>query len=463
MATDATAIDTQPSSAEQAAGLDPQLVQDITLSLEEQHRFESRLLVEALNPAELADLLQLLRGDLRERFVEYLRPDFDPAVLPELEEDIRNDIAEQLGTKTIARAIVRLESDDALSLMTSLTETMQRSVMQAVPSELRELLEEGLAFPEESAGRLMQRDFVAVPAFWSVGEIIDFMREADDLPADFYDIFVVDPRHRAIGKVPLNRLLRSQRPVRISEFMIEDIVTVPGTMDQEDVAFLFAQHDLVSAPVVDDVGRLIGTITIDDIVDVIHEEAEEDIMGLAGVKNDDLYAAVLETGRSRFSWLFLNLITAVLASIVIGFFEATLEQIVMLAVLMPIVASMGGNAGTQTMTIAVRALATHELTPANAMRILGKETLVGCYNGAAFAILIGLVVWLWAGSWMIGAVMAAAMVVTLILAGLAGMLIPLGLDRTGIDPAIASSVILTTVTDVVAFSVFLGLAATILL
>jgi len=245
--------------------------------------------------------------------------------------------------------------------------------------------------------------------------------------------------------------------------MIEDIVTVPGTMDQEDVAFLFAQHDLVSAPVVDDVGRLIGTITIDDIVDVIHEEAEEDIMGLAGVKNDDLYAAVLETGRSRFSWLFLNLITAVLASIVIGFFEATLEQIVMLAVLMPIVASMGGNAGTQTMTIAVRALATHELTPANAMRILGKETLVGCYNGAAFAILIGLVVWLWAGSWMIGAVMAAAMVVTLILAGLAGMLIPLGLDRTGIDPAIASSVILTTVTDVVAFSVFLGLAATILL
>ncbi|MBT5459158.1 MAG: magnesium transporter, partial [Rhodospirillaceae bacterium] len=231
----------------------------------------------------------------------------------------------------------------------------------------------------------------------------------------------------------------------------------------EEVAFLFGQQDLVSAPVVDDVGRLIGTITVDDVLDVIQEEAEEDIMRLGGVGDDDLYADAMETGRSRFSWLFLNLITAVLASIVIGIFEGTLEQIVMLAILMPIVASMGGNAGTQTMTVAVRALATKELTSANTARILGKEVLVAVYNGILFAVLIGLVAWFWSGSWSIGMVMAAAMIITLIVAALAGMLIPVGLARTGIDPAIASSVFLTTITDVVAFSVFLGLAAWLLL
>jgi magnesium transporter len=407
----------------------------------------------------LADLLQLLRPELRGRLVDYLRPDFDPEILPELEEHVREDVAEHLGTRALARNIARLETDDALELISSLQEDKQRQVFQAIPSALRATLEEGLAFPEDSAGRLMQRDFVAVPAFWSVGETIDYLREADNLPHEFYDIFVIDPRHCAVATVALSHVLRNKRPIKIIDITEPDLVTVPANMDQEEVAFLFRQQNLVSAPVVDDAGRLIGTITIDDVVDVINEEAEEDIMRLGGVRTDDLYSAALETGRSRFSWLFLNLITAVLASIVISFFEATLEQIVMLAILMPIVASMGGNAGTQTMTVAVRALATKELTSANAFRVMRKEALVGVYNGLIFAFLVGLVAWFWSGSRSVGAVMAAAMIITLLIAALAGMIIPLGLSRTGIDPAIASGVFLTTVTDVIAFSAFLGLAA----
>ena len=459
MAEPETASEDVSVPAEEILGLRPEVVSSVTEALDDEHRFESRLLVEQLRAPELADLLQLLRPELRKRLVDYLRPDFDPEILPELEDDVRDDVAEQLGTRALARNIARLESDDALELISSLQEEQQRQVFQAIPTALRATLEEGLAFPEDSAGRLMQRDFVAVPAFWSVGETIDYLREADNLPNEFYDIFVIDPRHRAVGSVALSHVLRNKRPVKIADIAEPDLVTVPAHMDQEDVAFLFSQQDLVSAPVIDDAGRLIGTITVDDVLDVIYEEAEEDIMRLGGVRTDDFYAAAMETGRSRFSWLFLNLITAVLASVVIGFFEATLEQIVMLAILMPIVASMGGNAGTQTMTVAVRALATKELTGANAMRVLGKEALVGVYNGFLFALLIGLVAWFWSESWTVGAVMAVAMVITLVIAALAGMIIPLGLSRTGIDPAIASGVFLTTVTDVVAFSAFLGLAA----
>jgi magnesium transporter len=459
MADPEAAKENVPVQAEDILGLSADVVSSITEALDDEHRLESRILVEPLRAPELADLLQLLRPELRGRLVDYLRPDFDPEILPELEEHVREDVAEHLGTRALARNIARLETDDALELISSLQEDKQRQVFQAIPSALRATLEEGLAFPEDSAGRLMQRDFVAVPAFWSVGETIDYLREADNLPHEFYDIFVIDPRHCAVGTVALSHVLRNKRPIKIIDITEPDLVTVPANMDQEEVAFLFRQQNLVSAPVVDDAGRLIGTITIDDVVDVINEEAEEDIMRLGGVRTDDLYSAALETGRSRFSWLFLNLITAVLASIVISFFEATLEQIVMLAILMPIVASMGGNAGTQTMTVAVRALATKELTSANAFRVMRKEALVGVYNGLIFAFLVGLVAWFWSGSRSVGAVMAAAMIITLLIAALAGMIIPLGLSRTGIDPAIASGVFLTTVTDVIAFSAFLGLAA----
>ena len=388
-----------------------------------------------------------------------LRPRFDPEILPELDDKVRDEVVEQLGTASLAAAIAGLKNDDALYLISSFGEGKQRQVMSAIPAALRARIEEGLAFPEDSAGRLMQRDVVAVPAFWTVGETIDYLRENEDLPEDFYDLFVVDPRHRPAGTVPLNRILRAKRPVHIADLMVSEGVTIPVNMDQEEVAYVFSQHNLVSAPVVDDSRRLVGAITVDDVVDVIHEEAEEDLMHLGGVREGDLYDAVVETGKSRFSWLFLNLATAILASVVIAFFADTIERIVMLAVLMPIVASMGGNAGTQTLTVAVRAIATKELTPANAWRVLGKEVLVGAFNGVLFAVLLGIIAWAWSGDPGIGVVIAAAMIVTMVVAGLAGTAIPLGLSRTGIDPAIASGVFLTTITDVIAFLAFLGLAA----
>ncbi len=455
--------DAPPVQAEDLLGLSPALVRDVDHGLEEDRAEEVARLIERLHYAELADLLQLLSPDRRHRLIEQLRAGFDPEILPELDDTVRDEVVELLGTETIATAIAKLESDDALTLISTLEESRQHQVMHAISTALRDILEQGLAYPEDSAGRLMQRDFVVVPAFWTVGETIDFLRESETLPNEFFDIFVVDPRHRAIGKVALSLVLRNKRPVRIADIMAAGIVSVPVTMDQEEVAFIFSQQDLLSVPVVDAGGRMIGVITIDDVVDVIHEEAEEDIMRLGGVREDDLYEAVIDTGRSRFSWLFLNLFTAVIASLVIGIFADTIERIVILDVLMPIDASMGGNAGTQTLTVAVRALATKELTQSNALRVISKEVLVGVFNGVMFAALIGVIAWFWSGDVAIGAVMAAAMIITMIAAGLVGTAIPIGLSRTRIDPAIASGVILTTVTDVVAFAVFLGLAAWFLL
>ena len=455
--------DVLPVQASDLLGLNPDVIRDAIIALDSDDGTAIHEIVEPLHPAEIADLIEMLRGAMRTQLVELLRPKFDPEILAELDETVRDEVAEQLGTETIAKAIAALDSDDALNLISTLEETKQRRVLHAISFALRSMLEEGLAFPEESAGRLMQREFVAVPAFWSVGEVIDFLRESDDLPDDFYDVFVVDPRHRLIGYVALNRVLRSKRPVKVRDIMIDEFVSVPVKMDQEEVAYVFAQQNLVSAPVVDDSERLIGVITIDDIVDVIHQEAEEDIMRLGGVQEDDLYAAVLDTGKARFSWLFVNLITAVLASVVIGLFQGTLEQVVMLAVLMPIAASMGGNAGTQTLTVAVRAIAMKELTTANAVRVMSKEVLVGTFNGLLFALIIGVIAYIWSGSVGIGGVVAAAMVITMIIAGLAGAAIPLGLSRTRFDPAIASGVFLTTVTDVVAFLAFLGLGTWFLL
>jgi len=451
--------DVLPVQAADLLGLNPDVIRDAIIALDSDDGAAILEIVEPLHPAEIADLIEMLRGPMRTQLVELLRPKFDPEILSELDETVRDEVAEQLGTETIAKAIAALDSDDALNLISTLEETKQRRVLHAISFALRSMLEEGLAFPEESAGRLMQREFVAVPAFWAVGEVIDFLRESDDLPDDFYDVFVVDPRHRLIGYVALNRILRAKRPVKIRDIMIDEFVSVPVQMDQEEVAYVFAQQDLVSAPVVDQSERLIGVITIDDIVDVIHQEAEEDLMRLGGVQEDDLYAAVLDTGKARFMWLFVNLITAVLASVVIGLFQGTIEQVVMLAVLMPIAASMGGNAGTQTLTVAVRALAMKELTTTNAFRVLSKEVLVGTFNGLLFAVIIGVIASIWSGSIAIGAVMAAAMVITMIIAGLAGAAIPLGLSRTRFDPAIASGVFLTTITDVVAFLAFLGLGA----
>ncbi len=425
-------------------------------------------LIAPLHYADVADLLEHLSAEERHALIDVIRDDFDAEILSELDETVRDEIIEWLGIADVAAAVAELESDDAVQIIEELDEAEQRKVLEAIPAGERTLIEEGLAYPEDSAGRLMQRELVTVPSFWNVGQTIDFMRqsadlEEDALPAVFYDIFVVDPAHRPVGAVPLSRLLRTRRPVPVTEIMDAEMKLIPVETDQEDVAFLFRQRDLVSAPVVDDGGRLVGAITIDDVVDVIHEELEEDIMRMGGVREDDLYSAAVDTTRSRFSWLVVNLATAILASLVIGFFEATIEQIVALAVLMPIVASMGGNAGTQTMTVAVRALAMKELTPTNTMRVIGKELLVGGFNGILFAALTGAVAWVWFGSPALGVVIALAMIINMVVAGLAGTTIPLVLERAGIDPAVASGVVLTAITDVVGFFGFLGLAALILL
>jgi len=424
-------------------------------------------LVQPLHYSELADLLEHLSTEERQSLVDVIGGDLDVDVLSELDDTVRDEIIERLGVDYVAAAVTELETDDAVQVVDNLDEADQKQVLDAIPLGDRALIEAGLAYPEDSAGRLMQREVVTVPEFWTVGETIDFMREQTDegssLPEQFYDIFVVDPQFKPLGSIPLSRLLRGKRPERAADIMTSEMKLIPVDMDQEDVAFLFRQRDLVSAPVINEAGRLVGAITVDDVVDVIDEEHEEDIMRMAGVREDDLYDAAVDTVRSRFSWLLVNLGTAILASVIIGFFEATIDQIVALAVLMPIVASMGGNAGTQTLTVTVRALAMKELTTTNALRVIGKELIVSGFNGVLFAVLTGAVAWFWFDSSSIGIVIAMAMVVNMAVAGLAGTTIPLFLERNGIDPAVASSVLLTTITDVVGFAAFLGLAAWLLL
>ncbi|MBK8909278.1 MAG: magnesium transporter [Rhodospirillales bacterium] len=458
----------RPDGAGEGFELESTFIDAVADALQRDDRAQLHDLIADVHDADVADLLQSLDGERRRDFVEATRADFRPQVLAELNETVRDEVMEVLGPQETAAALTALETDDAVLVLSELGAAEQRQLLDEIPAEERALIEEGLGYPEYSAGRLMRRELVAVPTFWSVGETIDYLRHAADqednvLPQEFHDIFVVDPAHRPAGALNLSRLLRTRRPVPVTDIMETEIRVIATDTDQEDVAFLFRQRDLTSAPVVDRGGRLVGVITIDDVVDVIDEEHEQDFMSLGGVAHDDLYRATIDTARSRFTWLMVNLGTAILASLVIGAFASTIEQIVALAVLMPIVASMGGNAGTQTLTVAVRALATKELTPANAARVVSKELLVGVLNGSLFAVAAAAVAWLWFGSAGIAAVIALAMVANLVVAAFAGATIPLLLERYGVDPAIASGVFLTTVTDVVGFFAFLGLAALLLL
>jgi magnesium transporter len=411
-----------------------------------------------LHESELGDLLEAISAPQRQALVALLGDDFDFSALTEVDEAIRLEIVGALPNARIAEALGDLDSDDAVYILEDLDEADQREILAALPFTERVRLRRSLDYPEDTAGRRMQTEFVAVPPFWTVGQTIDYMREEEDLPDHFSQIFVIDPTFKLVGGVDLDRILRTKRQARIEDVMEETRYRIDAEMDQEEAAQLFEQYDLLSAAVVDENERLVGVLTIDDVVDVIHEEADEDIKRLGGVGDEELSDNIISTVRSRFSWLLINLATAILASWVISLFDATIEQMVALAVLMPIVASMGGNAGTQTMTVTVRALATRDIDIYNAGRVIRREAAVGLINGALFAAIIGLVAGFWFASSGLGGVIAAAMVVNMLAAALAGILLPLLLDKIGADPAIASAVFVTTVTDVVGFFAFLGLA-----
>ena len=412
-----------------------------------------------LHESELGDLLEALDPEQRQRLVELTGDKFDLTSLTEVDEAIRLEIVDAMPNEQIAEAFRDLDSDDAVFILEDMEEADQEEILAKIPVQERVGLQRALDYPEDSAGRRMQTEFIAVPPFWSIGQTIDYMRETEDLPDRFSEIFAIEPTFRLAGAVELDKLLRSKRETKIEDILSENLHAIPATMDQEEAALVFEQYDLLSAPVIDENERLVGVLTIDDVVDVIQQEAEEDIKRLAGVGDEELSDNVLETTRSRFTWLFANLITAIVASMVIGLFNATIEQMVALAVLMPIVASMGGNAGTQTMTVAVRALSMRDIDTYNARRIIRRESLIGLINGFVFAVLIGLIATFWFGSQLLGIVIAVAMVINMFFAALAGILIPLGLQKAKIDPAIASSVFVTTVTDVVGFFAFLGLAS----
>ncbi|MET0569635.1 MAG: magnesium transporter, partial [Hyphomicrobiaceae bacterium] len=390
--------------------------------------------------------------------IQALGANFDPEVLSELDAGVRDQLFEALPKDFLARAVAQLETDDAAYVLEGLEEVEKQDLLARMPAGDRAALERNLEYPEETAGRLMQTDFVAVPPFWTVGQVIDHMRETEDLPETFSDIFVVDPAYRVLGSVDLSRLLRTKRQVAIETIMDRDRHVISATADQEEIAREFERYDLKSAPVADEHGRLVGAVTVDDVVEVIQEETEEDLRRLAGVGDESLADSVINTVRNRIQWLALNLVTAMLSASVIKLFDASIEQMVALAVLMPIVASMGGNAATQTMAVAVRALATRELGRVNARRVILREASVGLINGFVLATLLALVVYVVFGRGTLGIVIAAAMIFNLFAAALAGILIPLGLERLGFDPAVASGVFVTTVTDIVGFFAFLGLA-----
>jgi magnesium transporter len=412
---------------------------------------------------DLADLIELLDPEARIALIQALGPAFDYEVLSELEEGVRDQLSEALPNELLARAVTELDTDDAAYILEGLEQSDQDEILSQLPMSERVALERNLEYPEETAGRLMQADFVAVAPYWTVGQVIDHARDTDDLPDTFSEIFVVDPAFRVLGSVELSRLLRSKRDVPVSQIMDEEMQVVQATDDQEEVARKFERYDLYSAPVVDANERLVGVITVDDVMEVIQREADEDMKALGGVGDESLADSVIQTSQSRVPWLVVNLGTALLASLVIKQFDATIEQMVALAVLMPIVASMGGNAGTQTMTVTVRALATSKLGAANAPRIITRETFVGLINGLVLSVLMAGVVFIWFGSGQLGAVIGAAMIVNLLAAALAGILIPLALDRLKLDPAPASGVFVTMITDCVGFFAFLGLASLFLI
>jgi len=444
---------------DEEGGIRSEYVERVVAAINAVDAASLRELVGELHEADLGALIEALEPDDRPRLVTLMGADFDFTALTEVDDSVREDILEELPSSTVAEGVRDLDSDDAVRILEDLPKDEQREILQQLPVSERAALARSLDYPEASAGRRMQDEFIAVPPEWTTGHAIDYLRETAELPERFYELYVTDPAGRLLGAVALDRLLRANRPVPVSELMDEDRRRVRATDDQEEVARLFERYNLIAAPVVDDDERLVGVVTFDNVVDVIEEEADEDIRALGGVtRGEELSQPVWIIAKGRFAWLFVNLLTALLAAWVISWFEGSLQKMVALAILMPIVSDMGGNAGTQTMTVAVRALATRELGRANAWRIIRREVMVGMLNGVAFAVIMGVVAAAWFGIADLGTVIGLAMVVVMIVAALGGILIPVVLERLRIDPAVASGPFVTTMTDVIGFFSFLGIA-----
>ena len=441
-------------------GLTPVVENTIINAISNKNARSLKKLIEPLHPADQADMLERLTDEQISDFLGLLGKSLDPEVLVYLDLNVQEKVIDFIGPKALAKAIPELHSDDAVEILQELEEADRNVIIKQLPKSDRILVEEALSFPESSAGRLMQREFLAFPGNWTVGQTIDHMRDQpQDNEDNFYSVYIVDPAHRLLGVISLSRLLSAKRPVRLNNLMEANPRSVNVETDQEEVSLLFQQYGLVNMPVIDKVGRLLGVIIVDDIVDVINEEAEEDLQGLTGVSNLSITASFIETIKGRFSWLILNMFTAILASTVIGLFQEEIEKLVALAVLMPIVASMGGNAGMQTLAVTVRTLATNDLTKNNFNQNILKEFNIGVLNGIIFAIISSLIVQLWFKDIQLSLIISISMIITMIVAGLFGIVVPVTLKKMKIDPAIASSVFVTTITDVIGFVSFLGVGA----
>lgn len=450
-------------SPEEDYALQKDVVDTLYEALDAEDPAQVAEVLEPLHPADIADLFEQIGAARLRSVLAVWTSDEIGAVLSELDEGLREEVIDALPRTVLADAVRELESDDVVDLVEDLDEEQQSAILEVLEAPDRVAVEQSLQYPEYSAGRLMQRELVKAPEHWTVGQAIDHIRAEEDLPEQFYHVILVDPRARPTGYITLGRMLGARREVPLQDLTEDSFRTIPVTQPESDVAYAFNQYHLISAPVVDEDERLVGVITIDDAMVVLDEEHNEDILRLAGVGDESVSDSTWEITRQRFPWLGVNLMTAILASLVISLFEDVIAQVVALAVLMPIVASMGGNAGTQSLTVAVRAIATKDLTGSNAWRILRREVMASLLNGAVFAVIMGAVSLFWFGTPVLAGVIAVAMIINLGVAGLAGLLIPLALDKLGIDPALASGTFVTTVTDVVGFFAFLGLASMILL
>ncbi len=412
-----------------------------------------------MHPADAADIIEHLSQDDRENLIKLNNFKLDPELFVELNENIQSEIIKSLSTASIIFILKNLESDDAIKILENIEEKSKNEILSSLPPKDRFALLESLSYPEDSAARIMQREFTAIPSNWSVGQTIDYLRENKDLPEQFLEIYVIDNEFKPLGTVPSSKVLRTPRETKMVEIMLESQVIIPVDMDREEVGRLFENYNLNSAAVIDKTKKLVGMITSDDILTVLKEEAEEDTLRLAGVGDEEITDGVIKKTQRRFNWLLLNLFTAFLATWVISKFGATIEQMVALAFLMPIVASMGGNAGMQTLAVTIRGIATNDLTNSNFLKIVLKEFNIGVLNGIIFAIISALIVQLWFKDYVLSIIISISMILNMIVAGLFGILIPVTLKKLNIDPAIASSVFVTTVTDVIGFLSFLGIGA----